>query len=160
MLRFLVSALALLALGCATARDEAAPRQIYVMRHLQAGTGQDPALTEEGGRQAQLLAGWFERRAPPRAIYASTLRRGRETAAPLAAKLGIEPKLYDPSNTDALIAAVAGEAGSVLIVGHSNTVPGIVERLGRVRPGPIEHHRHGDIWIVSGPGRVEQARLD
>lgn len=158
-MRCLLAAMLLLATGCATGRVEA-PRQIYVMRHLQAGTGQDPALTEEGSRQAQKLAGWFGGKPAPRTIYASTLRRARETAAPLAAKLGLTPKLYDPTNTDALVAAVSAETGHVLVVGHSNTVPDIVERLGGVRPEPIQHDRHGDIWIVSGPGKVDRARLE
>lgn len=160
MIRFLVAAALLLTAGCATPREEAAPRQVYVMRHLQAQTGQDPALTEEGTRKAKLLPGWFAGKAAPRAIYTSTLRRARETAAPLAQKLGLTPKLYDPADTDALIALVAAEPGSVLIVGHSNTVPDIVERLGGVRPEPIQHDQHGDIWIVSGPGKVERSKLE
>ena len=158
-MKYLFVGALLLAAGCATVRPEA-PRQIYVMRHLQAGAGQDPALTEEGSRQAQKLAGWFAAKAAPRAIYVSTLRRARDSAAPLAAKLGLGLKPYDPANTDALVAAVNAESGSVLVVGHSNTVPDIVERLGGVRPEPIQHDQHGDIWIVSGPGKVDRARLE
>ena len=49
--------------------------------------------------------------------------------------------------------------GPVLIVGHSNTVPDIIEGLGGVRPGPLEHPDFGDIWTVR-PGRTAHARLD
>jgi phosphohistidine phosphatase SixA len=159
-IRHVLAGMVLLAAGCATARDEAPAKQVYVMRHLQAGSGQDPGLSEDGARQARLLAEWFSGKAAPSAIYTSSFRRARETAAPLAARLGVTPKLYDPASTDALVASVAGEAGSVLVVGHSNTVPDIVERLGGARPQPIQHDQHGDIWIVSGAGNVERAKLE
>ena len=52
-----------------------------------AGGPADPALSEEGRRQADDLATWL---APTgmEAIYSSPMRRARETAAPLATKLG------------------------------------------------------------------------
>jgi 2,3-bisphosphoglycerate-dependent phosphoglycerate mutase len=50
----------------------------------------DPELSPTGRRQAELLAGRLER-AGIDAIYTSTLRRTIETAAPLAARLGITP---------------------------------------------------------------------
>lgn len=52
-----------------------------------AGGPADPALSEEGHRQAAAVAEWL---APTGvdAIYSSPMRRARETAAPLAAKLG------------------------------------------------------------------------
>jgi hypothetical protein len=36
----------------------------------------------------------------------------------------------------------------VLIVGHSNTVPEIVERLGGARPAPLAETDYGDVWRV------------
>ena len=38
------------------------------------------------------------------------------------------------------------EDGPVLIVGHSNTVPGIVAALGGARPAPVSHPDFGDLW--------------
>jgi probable phosphoglycerate mutase len=54
----------------------------------------DPALSAEGQRQAELVG---ERLSTERvdAIYVSTLRRTTETAAPLAARLGLSP-VVDP----------------------------------------------------------------
>ena len=138
------------AAGCAAMGGGNHPPYVYVMRHLPAETGQDPGLTAGGQRQARLLSDWFGGRKPPRAVYVSTYRRSRDTAVPLAAKLKIQPKVYDPSNSEALAAMVLRERGPVLVIGHSNTVPQIVERLGGARPAPIAHHEHGDIWLVSG----------
>jgi len=50
----------------------------------------DPPLHEEGHRQAQLVADRLETENVS-AIYVSTLQRTAQTAAPLAARLGIEP---------------------------------------------------------------------
>ena len=157
--RIAAAAALLGAAGCAKVEADAPP-EVYVMRHLAAGTGTDPGLTEDGAADAERLSGWFARRKPPRTIFVSTYRRSRETAAPLAARLKVVPKVYDPSDSAALAASVLAEKGPVLVVGHSNTVPEIVERLGGARPGPIAHHQHGDIWRVSGRVRTtEQFKL-
>lgn len=122
----------------------------YVMRHLETPRGvTDPDLTAQGQANAQLLPGWFEND-PPSAIYVSNLKRSQQTAAPLARALGITPKVYDPANTPALIQRVRAEPGSVLIVGHSNTVADIVEQLGGTRPEPIADTQFGDIWHIAG----------
>jgi broad specificity phosphatase PhoE len=161
-LRKTLSIFFLMALSaCTMGSGVSAPSQIFVMRHLQAGTGEDPALTDEGRRQALLLADWFRNSDHPRAIYVSRFRRAQETAAPLAARLGIRPTVYDPANSDALVATVKSDPGTVLIVGHSNTVPDIVERLGGARPEPIQHHQHGDIWrVTAGAGRADKLLLE
>ncbi len=151
--RFLAAALLILVAACATA-PRAAPihPNYYVTRHLQKAAGQDPGLTEQGQanaiRLAELLAA-----DPPSAIYVSTTRRAAETAAPLAARLGLTPKTYNPSDTPGLIAAVTAETGTVLIVGHSTTVPDIVQRLGGTRPPDIADDEYGAVWHVFGPDR-------
>ena len=52
-----------------------------------AGGPADPALSEEGQRQASAVAEWLAATGID-AIYSSPMRRARETAAPLAATLG------------------------------------------------------------------------
>lgn len=132
----------------------------YVMRHLNTPAGvSDPDLTAEGQRLAALLADRFTTE-PPATIFVSSTKRSQQTAAPLAARLGITPIIYDPSNTPALIAEVMKEPPPVLIVGHSNTVPDIVAGLGGARPGPLVHEDFGDLWTISGAGRaVTRIRL-
>jgi broad specificity phosphatase PhoE len=141
----------LLALGIGGAAPPAG--DFYVMRHLERdSTGADPGLNAQGRRHAEALLAWFATRRAPAAIYVSATRRARETAAPLAARLGLAVKEYAPLDLDGLVARVKAEAGPVLIVGHSNTVPDIVARLGGVRPPAIPDEEYGDIWRVSGPG--------
>ncbi|HEU0135539.1 MAG TPA: phosphoglycerate mutase family protein, partial [Allosphingosinicella sp.] len=108
----------------------------YVMRHLQKAEGEDPPLSEAGRANARRLIGFFAAERP-RVAYVSTTRRAFETAQPAARKLRIKIRRYDPADTDGLIARAVAERGPVLIVGHSNTVPEIVARLGGERPAAL-----------------------
>ena len=161
MLRLLLPILLALASACTTATmpAETSPA-FYVLRHLHTPEGErDPDLTAEGQRVAALLADWF--RGPrPAAIYVSHYRRTRQTAAPLAARLGLTPIVYDPADTPALVARVRAGPRPALIVGHSNTVPDIVAALGGTRPGPLVHEDFGDIWLIGPAGGTERLRIE
>jgi len=153
--------LLLFALGACETTTTTPPRgpSYYVMRHLQKAEGPDPALSEEGRSNARRLIGLFAAD-PPRAIYVSTTRRAVETAAPLAAKLHVKMRKYDPADTAGLVARMLAEKGPVLVVGHSSTVPEIVERLGGVRPAPLAETDYGDVWHMWGaPPRTVRLRV-
>ena len=159
-LRLLLPTVALLSAGCTSVGEPPASRPDYVMRHLNTPEGErDPRLTPEGQRTARLLA---ERLAsePPAAIYVSTYRRTQDTAAPLADRTGQTPIIYDPGDTPALIARVRAGPRPALIVGHSNTVPDIVEQLGGTRPGPLAHEDFGDLWLIAADGATQRLRIE
>jgi phosphohistidine phosphatase SixA len=154
----LVIALFILA-ACAT-MTAPQPPPIYVMRHLNTPEGQrDPDLLPEGQRVAAFLPAWFGRQ-HMRAIYVSDFRRTRQTAAPLAERLGLTPIVYDPADTPGLIARVRAGPLPALIVGHSNTVPDIVAGLGGTRPAPLVHADFGDIWRVGADGTTIRSKLE
>ena len=154
LIRSFVVALFALASCATTAPPPPAQPNIYVMRHLHTPKGAtDPDLTAEGFRYAAAVSLWF-RRDPPNVIYVSSTKRAQQTAAPLAQRLQLTPKIYDPRDTPGLLASVIKEPGTVLVVGHSNTVPDIVAGLGGTRPGPLVHEDFGDIWHVAGPDRT------
>ena len=137
-----------------------AQSNVSVMRHLNTPAGQpDPELLPEGRRAAEALAGWF-RDERPVAIYVTDYRRTRQTVAPLAARLGLTPVVYDPADTPGLIARVRAEHGPVLIVGHSNTVPDIVAALGGERPAARGHEDFGDIWRIAPGGATTRVRIE
>jgi broad specificity phosphatase PhoE len=145
--------------GCATPAKEPPWNGYYVMRHLHTPAGErDPDLTAEGQSQALVLADWFGSHRP-RVIYVSSFRRSQQTAAPTAAKLALTPIVYDPSDTAALVARVRAGPKPALIVGHSNTVPDIVEQLGGARPGPLVHEDFGDVWRVGSSGSTERLKI-
>lgn len=133
---------------------------IYVMRHLNTPAGErDPDLTPEGRRAAAFLPTLFEG-VPLRAIYVSDFRRTRQTAAALAAAYDLVPIVYDPADTPGLIARARAGPLPALILGHSNTVPEIVEQLGGSRPAPLAHEDFGDIWLVASDGTATHGRID
>ncbi len=58
------------------------------------GTPADPSLTDRGRDQAARLAEWLARESFD-ALYTSSKARAIETAAPVAAKLGLDPVIDD-----------------------------------------------------------------
>jgi broad specificity phosphatase PhoE len=160
ILRLFFPVLLVLASACTTALPAEPAPAFYVVRHLNTPEGQrDPDLAAEGRRVAALLAGWFGE-APPQAIYVSHYRRARQTAAPLAARLGLTPIVYDPADTPGLVARVRAGPLPALVVGHSNTVPDVVAALGGTRPGPLVHADFGDIWVIGAAGETERLRIE
>jgi broad specificity phosphatase PhoE len=155
MVKLVLALLGALA-GSTLAASPALAQERYVMRHLNTPQGeQDPDLLPEGKATADRLVQWFQGK-PLTAIYVTEFKRSRQTAAPIAAQRGLTVKVYDPANTPALIALVKAEPGAVLVVGHSNTVPVIVEQLGGEKPAPLTHHDFGDLWTVAGGKTVRE----
>ncbi len=159
MIRSLVFGLAVAALAvCATTPQAPAPA-FYVMRHLNTPAGErDPDLLAEGQRLAALLPARLAQH-PPRTIFVSDYRRTRQTAAQVAARFGLTPIVYDPADTPGLVARARAAPGPVLIVGHSNTVPDIVQQLGGARPADLAHPDFGDLWRIAPGGATARERL-
>ena len=110
----------------------AAPNWFYLVRHAEKaddGT-QDPELSKMGQDRAVLLYEMLKEN-PPAVIYSSPFKRSILTAQPIADSLGMEITMYNPSDSQKLIDEIFEKhAGKkVLIVGHSNTIPGIANLL-------------------------------
>jgi broad specificity phosphatase PhoE len=144
--------------ACATTPPPVQPTY-FVMRHLHTPQGErDPDLTAEGRAAAERLVQMFVRERPA-AIYVSSFKRSQQTAAPLAARLGLMPIVYDPADTPGLVARVRAGPWPVLIVGHSNTVPDIVQQLGGPRPADLTHPDFGDLWRIAADGATVRSRI-
>jgi broad specificity phosphatase PhoE len=132
---------------------------VIVMRHLQKADGADPPLSAEGSANARAVADMLAK-SGIKAIFATPTRRAMETAQPLAARIGLTVKPYDPSKPDALAAAVAAMPGAVLVVGHSNTVPDLVARFGGKQPVTLGEQDYGTIFVVThDDGKVTQIKI-
>ncbi|MCL6729721.1 phosphoglycerate mutase family protein [Sphingomonas hankyongi] len=133
---------------------------VYVIRHLEKATGDDPALTARGAERADQLAQLLAK-ANIKAVFVTPTRRARETATPLANRLGLPVSEYNPRDVEALAAAVSAAAGPVLIVGHSNTVAALVARFGGDRPAELTEQDYGTLFVVhSGTKQVNRIRLN
>lgn len=120
---------------------------IYVIRHMEKAPGDDPVLSSAGEANAKRLAAALKDKDID-AIFVTDTRRSRMTAAPLAAALGLQPQVYDPKDNAALAAKVANVPGSVLVVGHSNTVPGLVAAFGGAAPAPMDESDYGRLFAI------------
>jgi len=123
-------------IGSATAADpvppavESKPLVVFLVRHAEkVDAGRDPELSAAGHERAAALAGAL-RSAEIRYVHSSDFIRTRDTAAPVAAELGLEVALYDPRDLPALVEELRRVGGRHLVVGHSNTTPSMVELLG------------------------------
>ena len=133
---------------------------VYVIRHLQKATGDDPPLTAEGAAAAQKLSNLLAKKKVT-AIYATQTKRATQTAEPLAKRLHLSIQTYDPKDPAALAAKVAKQKGAALIVGHSNTVPDLVAKVGGKQPAPLDEKTdYGTVFVVrAGSSDVQQIQL-
>lgn len=123
---------------------------VFVVRHAErADASPDSVLSAAGEARASRL-GAILKNAGITQIYTTNLRRTVQTAAPLAAALTVTPVELAVGDTDALVARVraAPPAGRVLVVGHSNTVPEILMRLGVTTPITIADTEYDNLFIA------------
>lgn len=165
----LPSLLALLLFTAALLPRESAAQQselttVILVRHAEKATHPpaDPPLNPRGEQRAQKLAGMLAESGIT-AIYATDFARTRETAAPLAGRLGLEIREYDPRNAEFHEELLEeNEGGRVLVVGHSNTIPALANRLlGEERFAQFEDADYGNLLILSAwaPGEARALRL-
>lgn len=108
----------------------AEPLVVFLVRHAEkVSDGRDPELSSAGTERAADLVAAL-RDAEIQHVHSSDFIRTRDTAAPLAAALGLEVELYDPRDLPALVTRLREAGGRHLVVGHSNTTPVAVELLG------------------------------
>jgi phosphohistidine phosphatase SixA len=132
---------------------------IFVSRHMRKGAGDDPSLSAAGAEEAVRLAELLKGRGIA-AIFVTATKRSRETAQPLATATGARVETYDPRDNAELAKRAAAIPGSILIVGHSNTVPAIVAAVGGTPPGPMTEADYGRIFAVErATGKTVESRL-
>lgn len=103
---------------------------IFLVRHAEkTDEGRDPPLSEAGKIRASVLASMLKN-AGIDSIYSSDYRRTRDTAAPVAALLGLPVQIYDPRALEKFASELKQSPGRHLVVGHSNTTPQMAELLG------------------------------
>lgn len=84
-------------------------------------------------------------------VYSTEMIRSRETAGPLAQKLGLTPKVIPVAQTDALVADLKTlPPGSVvLVINHSGTIPTLLEKLGAEKPAAIIEEQYDRLFVVT-----------
>lgn len=145
---------------------------IVIVRHAEADQTpevKDPALTAIGEKRAEALANAL-RDANVRIVYSTQYRRTKDTAAALRrnteiplAEVAVARETIAQQSAELAKQIVEKHKGeTVLIVGHSNTVPVFVEALSGVKVPPIAHEEHDRLYIVvieDGKARLIATRL-
>ena len=152
-------AAALLAAGPAAAGDQV----IFLVRHAEKGAlpaaqpargksmmADDPPLSAAGYDRAAKLAALLAS-AQLKYIFTTEYLRTRQTAAPLAEKLKLTPVMSASKDPDPLVARVRQVKGNVLIVGHSNTLPDLLKKLGVKDVVNIGDNEYDNLFIVVRP---------
>lgn len=165
--------LSMLILSLAFALPAAAADSIVVVvvRHAEKATDdpRDPTLSEAGQARAAALAKALEH-AGLDAAYSTQYRRTRLTAEPAAKAAGLKVNVrpIDGSNAATYAGDLARDlralpAGSTaLVVGHSNTVPDLVQAISGQAAAPMpetEFDRYTVITLdADGKARVSTSR--
>ena len=117
--------------GCQSPVTETQPvytQTIYLVRHAEKQTGDDPQLTEAGQARAMALMDKLKDKSVDY-IYSSDTRRTIATARPLADHLNTDITFYDARDLESLAIELAAAPGVYLVVGHSNTTPQLASLL-------------------------------
>ena len=140
----------------ASAQTAATTTTVILVRHAEKASSpaDDPPLNRAGEERARDLA-QAVRDAGISAIITTQFARTRATSQPIATALGITPTVVAATNTkhvQDVVAEIRKHAGqTVLVVGHSNTVPAIVEALGAKRPPAICDSQYDNLYVVTMP---------
>jgi broad specificity phosphatase PhoE len=154
---FLCFAVVALASGYAIAQK----KTIILVRHAEKAAAQsdmsaDPELSADGKQRAERLAKTIGRYKPG-AVYSTDYKRTRDTAVPTAKRRDLEVQLYDAKKPDELIDRIMkAKTKRFLIVGHSNTIPGLANLLAKKEIFKnLDDAEYGVIWLI----RIKDGQL-
>ena len=153
---------------------QAVTTTVFLVRHAEkagpsdpefiGASDSDPPLNTSGLARAEELARTLGD-ANVTAIYSSPYERTRATLRPLAAQLGLEIREHPAADIIGLVGLIEANnrGGVVLIAGHSNTVPALIEAFGAGQVPPIEEAwEYDNLYVVTveiaGRARVNKLK--
>ena len=138
------------AAGGAVVRYGLTTTTAFIVRHAEKAAGDgDPPLSLEGSVRATALAHVVED-ASAVAAYCTQYQRTRETVKPLAQQANISITEINADQVAMLVHDVLiNHAGkTVVIAGHSDTVPQIIHELGGGSVPPISGNEYDNLYVV------------
>lgn len=129
--------------------------KIYIVRHAEkaAASGEmmskDPDLSEAGKARAADLSARLSK-ARIKTVFVTKTVRSSATAGPAAAMAGVKMQVYNGNADTSFIRLVRQAAPNVLIVGHSNTVDDLVNRISgkQVVAGDLSENTFDRLYII------------
>jgi phosphohistidine phosphatase SixA len=141
-------------------------KTIILVRHAEKDAAQaemsgDPELSDEGKQRAERLVDAIKKYKPG-AVYSTDTRRTRATAEPLARHRHLVVQIYDAKKQDDLVKQIVeSKTKRFLIVGHSNTVPGLANLLTKKEVFKnLDDAEYGVIWVIKiKNGQLKKAEI-
>lgn len=135
--------------------SDSTTRVIYLVRHAEKceRQGSNPGLAKAGQQRAELLQRMLTD-ASISAVYSTPFNRTRETAEPVAEAHDVEPTEVSPrSQFNGELARVLRNAddAAALVVGHSNTIPPLVNSLAGTNLPSYSEAVYDRFYIVTLP---------
>lgn len=142
-----------------------AQQAVFLVRHaeLPGAAMADPKnvpISPTGKARAQRLAALLKD-AGISAIYVTDFTRTKQTAQPLAKELGKDLVVVPKGDPKLLVERLRKDNASqtVLLVGHTDTLPGLIKALGYPSDIKIEAQDYGNVFIVTPKGEGAPAFL-
>ncbi len=136
----------------------AADTMLIVVRHAEksADDPKDPSLSEQGRARAEKLAEVLKS-SGVRAVYTTQYKRTQQTGLPTATQAGLQIDLRPATRENAdsytsdLLKEIKRKHGgeTVLVVGHSNTVPEIVKYATGLDVTPMGENEFDRIYLIT-----------
>jgi broad specificity phosphatase PhoE len=125
----------------------------YLIRHAEKDrsdeTNKNPGLTEKGQQRAIRWSKLLEQFQID-AVYSTSYKRTQNTALPTAKSNNLTIKTYHPFKIDMQQFLKDTKGKNVLVVGHSNTTPGFVNKLiGKEIYQDIDDTNNANLYIVT-----------
>lgn len=139
---------------------------VILVRHAEKNiepNNPDPDLSPAGQARARELVRVLGV-AGVNAIYATQYKRTQQTAKPLAYSLGLSVNVIDAKKTQDLVNSIrtANRGQTILVVGHSNSVPEIIAALGGGSVPEIPDSDYDNMFILeiykSGSAKVTRIK--
>ena len=125
---------------------------VILVRHAEksAAPADDPVLSAAGKVRSDLLVRMLEK-AGITAIFTSQFARTRMTAEPLARKINVSIQTVDAAASKQLATTIRTKhAGrTVLVVGHSNTLPEIIHALGGPKMEELPETDYDNLFVLT-----------
>ena len=134
-------------------RDKQKETIFYLIRHAEKersnSENKDPILTSEGIKRANHWASYFDT-IPLNSIYSTDYIRTKQTIFPVSKLKQIIPKIYSVDELDINQLISSNQGKRVLISGHSDTTPSMVNKLiGENKFSNMSDSDNNSLYIVN-----------
>jgi DNA-binding winged helix-turn-helix (wHTH) protein/broad specificity phosphatase PhoE len=124
--------------------------QIFILRHTEkADDSENPDLSAKGIERAKYWKKVLQHTEIDH-VYTTDFKRNIETALLISDNNSVKPELYYPMSFDVqkFLKLIKGE--TVLIIGHSNTIPDMVNRLiNENKYPPMSHKNYNILYLIT-----------